>query len=510
MGPTYYARLQFADAASCAAWLDTVASRRPAEAHEMLAAQIGLLGRSDLPAAERLVILELLYRRAGPLQTELSGQYIGRALPLSIVEYSLWRSVVDMWQSLHAAYEFLLRRCFKGETGLGSHAPLLALRAIEFTAAAIKAHHEVYREVPPMLWRQLHQTYAFAERHGVSATGVADPLAAPISSQSPVALYGRTLLAHLGNPYAMSPRQMAVTYRWAALWESLVGIGQIPVAPGLTPVLAVDLKSSAPPVPARHVAAGPSVRYVWLEQLGQALRRVLTLLRQGEDPAGLGLGKDLHQPGCERLLTLLYIQWCGSGMGQIGAPRERGEEARAAVGFLAVCRQLGLESEAFRSAAASVRAAASPFTEQWYVAGTSAPGFLAVARGPECDERIQHHQLVAIRRRSAAHFQLAVVQWMRLEQDGDLSVGLRLLPGIPHVTPLQPGAAALDDDASATAILLPAAPETRTPATLVLAPSSFEPGRELELLSGTMRRVKLLRLLERGADFERVVFEIAA
>jgi hypothetical protein len=33
-------------------------------------------------------------------------------------------------------------------------------------------------------------------------------------------------------------------------------------------------------------------------------------------------------------------------------------------------------------------------------------------------------------------------------------------------------------------------------------------GQELELMSGGLRRVRLLRLAERGADFERAVFEV--
>lgn len=507
-GPTYYARLQFEDAASCAEWLDGIA-HHPAEAHEMVAAQIRLVGRSDLPTPERLRILETLYPRATSLQAELTAQYLGCALPLSIVEYSLWRSVVELWQSLFASYELLLRRAFKGDRGLETHTPLLALRAIELTAAAIQAHHQVYRSVPSMLWRQLHQSYAFAERHGIAAAAIAAD-SVPLASRTPAAVYAGALLAHLSNPYTMSPRQMAVMYRWAGLWAPLVGIGPSPIPPGMSTVLAVDLKSSAPAVPARQIEAESTMRYVGLERLGEDLRRTLALLRQGESPTSLGLGEDLRQPGCERLLTLLYIQWCGTGLGHIDTARERGEDARAAVGLAAVCRQLSLESEAFRSTAIPIGAAANLFTEQWYVAGTSAPGFLAVARGPECDERIRHHQLVAVRRRSAAHLQLAVVQSLRLDEDGDLAVGLRLLPGVPHVSPIRPPAAADDADAPPAAILLPAAPEVRSPATLVLAPSIFEPGRELELLSGTIRRVKLVQLIERGSDFERVAFEVVA
>src|SRR5690606_36248755 len=280
-------------------------------------------------------------------------------------------------------------------------------------------------------------------------------------------------------------------------------------APGMGAALAVDLTSGAPALPAGRVPPGESVRYLSLQQLGQALRRVLALLRQGEEPAALGLGEDLRQPGCERLLTLLYLQWCGSGTEAPPAVRDRDAEARATVGFEAVCRLLACEYSAAGAEPAPAAAAAADQAEHWFVAEAAAPGFVTVARGPECNERIQHHQLVAIRRRSAAHFQLAVAQWLRLEQDGGLSIGLRLLPGIAHLTRARPDGAVPAEQEPGAAILLPAAPEARTPATLVLAPNTFQAGRQLVLSSGSPRRVTMLRLLEHGADFERVVFEIA-
>ena len=98
--------------------------------------------------------------------------------------------------------------------------------------------------------------------------------------------------------------------------------------PAIAPVLSVDLRSGNPAASSAPGVAGPAIRYVVLEQLGQTLRRLLTLLRQGHAPAALGLGEDVRQPGCERLLTLLYIQWCGSGMNPLPSQREHGEELR--------------------------------------------------------------------------------------------------------------------------------------------------------------------------------------
>jgi hypothetical protein len=115
---------------------------------------------------------------------------------------------------------------------------------------------------------------------------------------------------------------------------------------------------------------------------------------------------------------------------------------------------------------------------------------------------------VAIKRRSASGFQLAVVQWLKFEEDGELSIGLRLLPGMPHLSAVRASATDAADASECAAILLPAAPEMRTPATLVLAPGTFTESKTLELISGATRKVRLLRISERGVDFERVVFEL--
>jgi hypothetical protein len=305
----------------------------------------------------------------------------------------------------------------------------------------------------------------------------------------------------------MSPRQIAFMYRWAKTWSALISIDPSPPLPSMTSVLAVDLEGARPAVPASQVEASPNVRYLGFEQLGKALRHTLTLLREGKQPSALGLGEDCRQPGAERLLTLLYIHWCGAGMGQISGGRDRLEDARACVGLAAVTHQLESESETFRSGASAIRTAFGPLTEHWHVLAINAPGFVGVVRGPECDERIQHHQLVALKRRSSSGFQLGVTQWLKLEDDGDLSIGVRLWTGLPRLARL-----ALLESGERTelnCLLLPAAPEARSPASIVLAPGVFRPGRHFEILSTPPVHARMARISERGTDFDRVVYELS-
>jgi hypothetical protein len=504
--PTYYARLQFTDARSCMDWIESVPLADTANAHEMLAAQIGLLTRTELSALERLRILEVLYPPATHLQSELARRYIGRALPLSIVEYSLWNSVLELWQALFAGYSVCFQLCSSADSALAPQTPLVALRCIDLTGAQIREHHSVYREIPPALWAQLNECYAHAERCGLATATVADPLCSEAPVRTTASAYGRVLLAQLANPYTLSARQMSIMYRWTGLWDTLIGIDPSPPAPGVTSVLAIDLSAAKPSAPASLVTAAPSVRYLSLDALGQALRRTLTRLREGHTPASLGLGADCRLPATERLLTLLYIHWCGAGIGHRSGVHERLEDARACVGLAAVLRQLESESEAFRTSTRAIRTAYGPFTEQWQVLGVSTPALVSVTRGPECDERIQHHQLVALKRRSDPGFRLGVTQWLKLEADGELSIGVRCWHGAPHFVRVK----VADDDeiVELSALALPAVPEQGLQETLVLEPGVFRPGLRVEFASGAPLKARLTRLTERGADFERSAFEL--
>ena len=503
--PTYYARLQFTDAESCVDWLESVPLADVVTAHEMVAAQLGLLARVEIAPLERLRILEVLYQPVMHLQSELARRFSGRALPLSIVEYSVWNSVLELWQSIFDGYAECFRLWAHGETTLALLGPLIALRSIDITGAEIREHHRVYREVPAALWAQLNESFADADRVDLTAKQVMDPLHATAPARTLAGAYGRVLLAHLANPYTMSARQMAVMYRWAAMWSRLIEIDRT-LKPGITGALAVDLAAALPPGPAREVGTSLSVRYLGVEALSQTLRRTLSQLREGLPPASLGLGDDCRQPATERLLTLLYVQWCGAGMRQLGSERDHLEDARACVGLAAVLRQLALQSEAFRDSSCAIRTAYGPLTEQWNVISVNAPGFVGVTRGPECDERIRHHQLVAIKRRSAAGFQLAVTQWLKLGDEGDLSIGLRIWSGAPRLMRL----AVADDDGAVAinAVALPAVPELHLPETVVLEPGVFQTGLNVELMTGARRKARLTRLTERGADFERAAFEL--
>ncbi|HET9762654.1 MAG TPA: hypothetical protein VFR50_04025, partial [Casimicrobiaceae bacterium] len=92
-----------------------------------------------------------------------------------------------------------------------------------------------------------------------------------------------------------------------------------------------------------------------------------------------------------------------------------------------------------------------------------------------------------------------------LDGHGDLSAAMKLWSGTPTALVARPYTTMLSEEPPIPAILLGETPEE--PASVLTPPRTFTAGRALRTLDMPERRFKLTRLIQRGADFERVAFE---
>jgi hypothetical protein len=90
-----------------------------------------------------------------------------------------------------------------------------------------------------------------------------------------------------------------------------------------------------------------------------------------------------------------------------------------------------------------------------------------------------------------------------------LNVGIRTFPGIPMAVGIRaPVLISSLQNKFLQAFLLPEIPVLKEQASLVLPLGWFAPNKQLELHMDDTINVRLSKSLERGADFERVGFEI--
>jgi hypothetical protein len=491
----------------------------------MLLEQLTALAGTSMAALERLKILEALRESVTFAQTELAKRYAGKPLPLDEGDAKSWASVIGLWRTLGQNYHLCLEAQRQGDLALAPHAALVTLRCLRATASDMFEHYLIYREPAAAAWQTFHELFAFAEAQGLSRARVQDVFAKRDPDASCTDVYVQGLLAYLANPFALSARQMVYLQRWLEKWAVLVNLSSQPLPQGQIPALAVDFAGDTEPGLASAITHAASVRYLELDQLSKALQQTIALLKQGQSPAQLGLGDDARQPSCEHLVFLLYLQWCRAGTLRTEERTPTPDAADVSFGIADAHKLLGGQDKAITTQelnardkweidnlgfsmrmSSTARQATVKKSEHWQILNHSTSGFMCMLRDPGGVMRMTHSQLLGVRRADSPR--IGNVQWIRVNSHNETTCGVRLFPGTPapvKVRPVNPNAVKGQDYEPAfltPAVVMPAAPPT-----LIVPAGWFQSGRLLELQGEDKRVIKLVKLIDRGADYDRCAIE---
>ena len=514
--------LQFTDSASCKHWIEQITLTNVQLTQQVLTGQLASLGAAQLSPQERLKILETLREPVHFVQGESAKRFAGKPLPLEPNESTAWNNTIGLWQEMSLNYQQCLKACREGDLAIAPHTALVAMRCLRVSGCILLDHFRIYRQPPGAVWHALHEVYAFCEGHGFARIRVHDIFTKRDPDSSCAESYAQVLLTHLANPFALSVRQMAFVSRWLERWATLVGISTQPLPTGPIPSLTIDLTSSGGVIFGPGTEPQPHLRFLDLEQLSKALRQTINLLKQGQTPGQLDLGEDARQPGCENLLMLLYVQWCRAGTARTEERSKNDEPADVCFGLAAAHLHVGdgsglrqpgeLTSREKQDLATDGQltrtehevGARNSELELWQILNQSASGFMCIRREPDGRGRVSHNQLLAVRRTTGRNFYLGMVQWLRMEEDGELYCGVRLFPGTPQAISVRPSTFTPGgNDRYERALLLPEVSAPATPATLILPAGWFHSNRFVEVFSDRKQVAKLLNLLEKGGDFDR-------
>jgi len=477
---------------------------------------------SDLAPAAYFASLEKIRAASESLQPQLTRLYAGAPIPLERDEQAAWQETIDLWLALHGSYVQMYEAKGRPAPEESLRATLLQ-RSLYCVGRAMLDHARAYRAVPPALWKQLHVLYAAAETrqlHEIAVEVSGDGTALTCSST-----YRQALLALAANTYALSPAQLPVAFALAREWSSLVSLSTTPPPDATRSPHAIDLASSNGPVLARLTQTSPTVRYLASDRLAQRLREVATAAREGGTAPELAHAAGLPRPATEKLLTHLYIQWCSAGANRAEERRASTQRAQVSIHFHSIhfqisgraFRQPGLRytreeehdlatfghiTERTESRLLTSRSSA---LEPWEIVNQGPTGVLGMNRKPDLQTRVGQGQLVAMRVSSTQPPMLGVVQRLREEVDGSLTIGVR-------TTPVEVVAASVRSPGNPKekfhrALLVTADAERGQPETLLVPPGTFRSGAALELATQRTQTVRMTALVDVGANFERVTFD---
>jgi cyclic-di-GMP-binding protein len=515
--------LAFADAEGCARWLRAQPLSNIPKHYDAVVGQLKRLSEAEFPPRERARIAEVLREPVVYLHTELARRYAGKPHPATEREQEAAEHALELWQSLWAQYSACLKPLLEGDPELQGVKAKLLQRGLWVGKQVILVYGLARRLPPAAVWQELHAYYRLAEILECTVSAVSDELMPNAIGVSCYSTYAHALLLNLADQCALTVRQIELTDRWLAMWARKVfPYAQQRETEG--PVIVIDLDAPAGAalmqVPPRH--ASDSTRFGYPGKLATSLRGRLKRLASGASPAELQLGHDVSPDACTALLSHLDSHWyappkkvgkgtqtnldlCVGGLGAayfrvagrtfssqdpLGRLSYHGAQHLATLGALTDYDRNKEEAEK------------SWAWERWQGAYDWEEAM--VRRVGPALHRWHLEQLVVVR--DEERVRCGCVTRVAVDGRGDLEITVRLWSGAPLTLGVRPMTTMLAEDPPVPVVLLGATPEEK--ASLITPPRIFSAGRTLRSMdSGPERRFRLTRLLQRGADFERVAFD---
>jgi hypothetical protein len=149
---------------------------------------------------------------------------------------------------------------------------------------------------------------------------------------------------------------------------------------------------------------------------------------------------------------------------------------------------------------------------RWKIRDESAGG-LSLVWDENAPTHVRVGDLLGLLDEDANQWRVAVARWLKSEDVTHVEVGVEMLA--PSVKPVAVRSITEGGKVAARAVqalMLPAVAALHQPATLLVAPGYCQAGNDIYVLTGDEkpRRVRVMRVLERSAAFEQVLFADSA
>ena len=512
----------FTDGETAARWAQTLPLLPVGQAHDALVGQLRLLAGAQMAPRERAKIAEILRDQVSHLHTELARRYAGKAQPEGEREREAIDQAVALWRALWEQYSACLKPLLEGDPDLAGVKAKIVQRGLFVGKELILVHGLARRATPPEVWQELHAYFRLAEMLDCAVTSVSDDLIPLGVGTSCYSTYSHALLLGLADPCAMTVRQIELADRWLGQWSrKLFPYARERESEG--PVAIVDLDSTAGAIVVPGAPKDPpaAMRFGYPGKLATSVKGRLKRLSAGATPAELQLGADVSTEQCFTLLSHLEARWCHVARAGTGPADTTLDVATG--GLLAAFFRIGGRTferhdpigRTFHGAQhLKTLGALTDYDrykeeaerewpwERWR--GRYEWREAMLGRDDDGHYHWLLDQLVVVR--DEERLRLAYVARVARSGDGTLAMALKLWAGSPKALTLRPQSGTYSDEPPVAALLLGETPDDRP--TLVMQPRAFTPGRQFRSVDGGgERRFRLTKLVQRGADFERIAFE---
>ncbi len=489
-----------------ARWLDQLPVLNPSETILQLLNALRPLNRQALADKERLRLLEL-YREAVNAVFNAFTLRALRQVPLAAARREqIKQALTQLCLELADGYKSLVLPAFQQGRSPAQEATLLlaAYCAMQQLIHALLHCFRIYEPVPPRVYLEIHQLYAWVEAAGVCE----QPIRLERATVTLGALYRRALLLCCADPARLSEDEVLRVYALLQQYEAHSRIVVGGCAPPHEGRFGFDLYADAPPRPcAKYDGQGHSSQPRLLDA-----RDVAVAVRSHTQ------GENATAADEERRLLRLLLPHLESTP-QRSQPRQKMQQhALVATGIAAIHYYLsdtrrfkqdisqashGISVQHVDNATESID---HHSLDAWTISNESGSGYLLNCARRQTVLRVGELLGVALLERTDAvtALELTVVRWMRHGAEGGLEVGVERIHGAAAAVQCR-----LPDD-TATArqcLFLPSSSHQERHATLLAPKRFYTRGQRLHVeVGGKHIIVEAGHLVMDTACFDRFVF----
>ncbi len=184
------------------AWIESLPLAQSVEASRKMSAHLAAVNRAKIPADDRVQILDTYRPFAATVLEELEAMFGKSAMPMGSRGREALTCARKLASDLAAGYRIALAEKSGKMIAFGAkkQLPALALRAMEYLGAELRASYKAYSPVPQGLWQDMHTLFVYAEGEGIAAEAADAETKATVNDA-----YCEALLLSLTDPYRLPP-----------------------------------------------------------------------------------------------------------------------------------------------------------------------------------------------------------------------------------------------------------------------------------------------------------------
>lgn len=482
-------------------WLDKLPKNNLPQLIEIYQDALQRFNRNQVPLKNRMLLLDMYRGPLNQLLFTLTPAELRRQIRDSDTRQHIIAGLGELLNELAVGYKIVIVEAGQVKANLDRNplGHMAIYRTCEQLSYLALHHYKFYRSVPPRLFQECHQLYLLCD-----LAGVADKPPFVTSqyqaSDSVAERYAQIMLLSISNPFGMQSGDVLTAYK---LLRSLAGFAEIAPLPTASSPIAgqfyINCLSDRTPLPSILPNLEKDQRPPTLMLNTKPVLIAVDNLFQRKD----------HELDAQQLQLIRQLAPFLNTSYQRKQPRVAftgSKQAYLAVGLPAIHQALQKRQQLGESPTDGI-------SGPWEILNKNDFGFLLSRYLPDGSRDLQVGDFVGIMQISdtdhPALARLALIRWLRTDDQGLCKVGVALMEGEPlavhyaaddNETTLHPG------------LLIPELPRLHQPASLVTTQGVFRNGRSLTVKTGKKRfsfNIIADQLLTQNADFERFSFKDA-